>query len=103
MAGQDSARLRDPVAGWTRPSIRLAAIVRTGNRATLRAALAVSLLSSWLVLLFAGHVAGGAVHLLFVASLVAFPWRAALAPGRGPSPVSGAQPPSPGSDEEEIS
>lgn len=38
-------------------------------------------LSAWLVLLFTGWTAGGAVHLLFAASLALFPWRAALAPG----------------------
>jgi len=65
--------------------------VRTANRITLRAALAVALLSAWLVILFAGHTGGGAVHLLFVASLVAFPWRAALAPGRGGGAAGGAQ------------
>ena len=75
--------------------------MRTANRATLRAALAVALLSTWLVLLFAGHVAGGAVHLLFVASLVAFPWRAALASGREAPSASGAQ--SLDSDEKESS
>ena len=46
---------------------------------TLRAALALSLLSLWMAGLFsgvfAGSAAGGAVHLLFVGSLLLFPWR----------------------------
>lgn len=41
---------------------------------TLRAALSVGLLSTWLVLLMAGWAWGGAVHLLLVASLALFPW-----------------------------
>jgi hypothetical protein len=32
-------------------------------------------LSAWLVLLLAGYALGGAVHVLFAAALVAFPWR----------------------------
>lgn len=75
--------------------------MRAETRTTLRAALAVALLSTWLVLLFAGHIGGGAVHLLFVASLVAFPWRAALTTGGGRAPGSGAR--SPDSDEERSS
>lgn len=46
------------------------------NRSTWWAALALGLLSAWLVLLFAGWIAGGAVHLLLVAAAVVFPWRA---------------------------
>lgn len=48
---------------------------------TLRAALSVASLSAWLVLLFAGWAGGGAVHLLFAASLALFPWRALRAAG----------------------
>ena len=67
----------------------------------LRAAVSVGLLSTWLVLLFAGWIAGGAVHLLFVAALALFPWRAAVgrgAPAESPQPAAGA--PEGGSDEE---
>lgn len=42
----------------------------------LRAALALLLFTSWLALLFAGYVFGGGIHLLFLAALVLFPWRA---------------------------
>ena len=49
---------------------------------TLRAALALASLSAWLVLQFAGWTGGGAVHLLFAASLALFPWRALRADGR---------------------
>jgi hypothetical protein len=34
------------------------------------------LISSWLALLFSGFAFHGAVHLLLVAALVLFPWRA---------------------------
>jgi hypothetical protein len=44
--------------------------------ATVRAALALSLLSLWMAGLFSGIFAGGAVHLLFAGSLLLFPWRA---------------------------
>jgi len=47
---------------------------------TLRAALALLLFSAWLALLFAGLAGGGAVHLLLLAALVFFPWKAAAAP-----------------------
>lgn len=50
----------------------------------LRAALAVALVSAWLLALFVGWVAGGLAHLLLVAALVAFPWRVAV---RGESAV----------------
>jgi hypothetical protein len=40
-----------------------------------RAALALALLSGWLVALFAGFVAGGAAHLLLAGALASFPWR----------------------------
>jgi hypothetical protein len=43
---------------------------------TLRAAVALLLLSAWMALLFAGLAGGGAVHLLLVAAGVVFPWRA---------------------------
>ncbi|HEV2855581.1 MAG TPA: hypothetical protein VHC97_22525 [Thermoanaerobaculia bacterium] len=46
-----------------------------------RAALAVSLFSGWLALLFAGFAGGGAVHLLLLAALALFPWRAASGSG----------------------
>jgi hypothetical protein len=44
---------------------------------TARAAVALLSFSAWLALLFAGHAAGGAVHLLLLAACVLFPWRAA--------------------------
>jgi hypothetical protein len=47
-----------------------------------RAALALSLLSLWMAGLFSGVFAGGAVHLLFVGSLLLFPWRALRAASR---------------------
>lgn len=43
---------------------------------TPRAALALTLFTGWLALLFVGHAAGGAVHLLLVGALGLFPWRA---------------------------
>jgi hypothetical protein len=43
---------------------------------TWRAALALSLLSLWMAGLFSAVFVGGAVHLLFVGSLLLFPWRA---------------------------
>lgn len=58
---------------------------RPTSRPTLRAAVSVGLLSAWLVLLMAGFAWGGAVHLLFVASLVVFPWRALRLPVHEPS------------------
>jgi len=51
-------------------------------RATARAALALGLVGLWMALLFAGHPAGNATHLLLLAALAVFPWRAA----RPPSP-----------------
>lgn len=33
-------------------------------------------IAAWLILLFSGVVLGGAVHLLLVAALVFFPWKA---------------------------
>jgi hypothetical protein len=44
-----------------------------------RAALALASVSTWLTLLLAGHTAGGAIHLLLLAGLALFPWRAAAA------------------------
>jgi hypothetical protein len=47
---------------------------------TVRAAVALLLFSAWLALLFAGLAGGGAVHLLLLAALALFPWKAAAAP-----------------------
>ncbi len=41
-----------------------------------RAACALLLFSSWMGLLFAGVLLGGALHLLLLGALVLFPWRA---------------------------
>ncbi len=54
-----------------------------------RAGLSLACLSAWLLLLFSGWAGGGAVHLLFLAALALFPWRATLA---GSGDGSGAQP-----------
>jgi len=81
-------------------STKLAAVVRPSDRSTLRAALAVALLSAWLVLLFVGWIAAGAVHLLLAAALAAFPWRAAVA-SDGP-PAASVPDPEPNPDEEET-
>lgn len=43
---------------------------------TLRAALALLLFSSWMGLFFAGFALGGAIHLLLLAALILFPWKA---------------------------
>ena len=48
-----------------------------------------ALLSAWLVLLFTGVLLGGAIHLVLVASLVAFPWRQLPASDRAESEVDG--------------
>lgn len=48
------------------------------DRPTLRAALALAALSAWLVLLFVGWAAAGAVHLLLAAAVALFPWRPAV-------------------------
>lgn len=65
--------------------------MRLPSSPTARAALSLASLSAWLVLLFAGWTAGGAVHLLFAASLALFPWRALRAGGgeaaAGPNPA----------------
>ena len=45
---------------------------------TLRLFAAAACLSGWLVLLFLGFAAGGAVHLLAVAGLALVPWRAGV-------------------------
>lgn len=50
---------------------------------TLRAAVALVLFSSWLALLFAGFALGGAIHLVLVAALVLFPWRASAKEASG--------------------
>jgi hypothetical protein len=47
-----------------------------------RAALALSLLSLWMAGLFSGVFAGGAVYLLFLGSLLLFPWRSLRAASR---------------------
>jgi hypothetical protein len=47
------------------------------TRAITRAIFALTLFSGWLALLFAGVAGGGTVHLLLLAALVLFPWRAA--------------------------
>jgi len=46
---------------------------------TLRAACALILFSSWMALLFAGFAFRGGVHLLLLAALVVFPWKALAA------------------------
>lgn len=43
---------------------------------TVRAALALLLFSGWMGLLFAGFAFGGAIHLLLLAALLLFPWKA---------------------------
>ncbi|HEV7785369.1 MAG TPA: hypothetical protein VGQ28_08535 [Thermoanaerobaculia bacterium] len=48
----------------------------------IRAIFGLILISAWLALLFSGLAFGGAVHLLLVAALVLFPWRAAAGPDR---------------------
>ena len=52
-------------------------LTRPITRPIVRAALALTLFSGWLALLFAGVAGGGAVHLLLLAALALFPWRAA--------------------------
>lgn len=64
-------------------------MARLFDHPTARAALSLAALSAWLVLLFAGRAAGGAVHLLFLASLALFPWRALRA---GAGEAGGATP-----------
>jgi hypothetical protein len=50
---------------------------------TVRAALALTLFSGWMALLFWGFAFGGAVHLLLAAGLTLFPWRAAATSASG--------------------
>lgn len=59
---------------------------------TVRAGVSLACLSGWMVLLFAGWIGGGAVHLLFVAALALFPWPA-LAPNRTEGADTGADVP----------
>jgi len=47
---------------------------------TARVFAAAACFAAWLVLLFLGFAAGGAVHLLAVAGAVLVPWRAAVPP-----------------------
>jgi hypothetical protein len=49
-------------------------------RATARATIALGLVGLWMALLFAGLAAGGAVHLLLLAAVAVFPWRALKPP-----------------------
>lgn len=56
-------------------------LTRPITRAIIRTALAVSLFSGWLALLFAGFAVGGAVHLLLLAALSLFPWRSVSGSG----------------------
>ncbi len=60
------------------------------DRPTLRAALALVSLSAWLVLLFNGWTAAGAIHLLLAAAAALFPWRATVAPDRVEDASGGA-------------
>lgn len=46
----------------------------------MRLAAAAACFAAWLVLLFLGFAAGGAVHLLAVAGIVLVPWRGGGAP-----------------------
>lgn len=48
------------------------------DRTGAHAALSTAALSAWVVALFTGWVLAGAAHLLLVAALLLFPWRAAL-------------------------
>lgn len=50
-------------------------------RATARATVSLGLVGLWMALLFAGWAAGGLTHLLLLAALGTWPWRA-LAPRR---------------------
>lgn len=50
-------------------------------RPTARATIALGLVGLWMALLFAGLAAGGATHLVLVAALAIFPWRALRPPG----------------------
>jgi hypothetical protein len=48
------------------------------DRTGVRAAVSIAALSAWVVALFTGWVLAGAVHLLLLAAVLLFPWRAAL-------------------------
>lgn len=48
-----------------------------------RSAIALGLLSAWMILLFAGWSAGGWVHLLLGTALIFFPWRLLRSDGDG--------------------
>jgi hypothetical protein len=50
-----------------------------------RAAAALLLFSTWMGLLFAGLVFGGALHLLLVAAALLFPWRSLPRPIEPPA------------------
>ena len=70
-----------------------------------RAALSLLLFSGWMALLFWGFAFHGGVHLLLVAALALFPWKAAGSPSRtltpGPSPFP-SLPPSQGEGRQEA-
>ncbi len=53
-------------------------------RATVQATAALGLVGLWMALLFAGWPAGGLTHLLLVAALVLWPWRALASSGGSP-------------------
>jgi hypothetical protein len=42
---------------------------------TVRLLLSAAALAAWMFLLFLGWTVGGAIHLLLIGSIVAFPWR----------------------------
>lgn len=64
------------------PSARTAPVRTSLVRSSLvRSTLALGLVGLWMALLFAGHPAGGASHLLLLAALALYPWRAARPPG----------------------
>lgn len=56
------------------------------DRPTVRTALSLAALSAWVVVLFSGWTGAGAVHLLPVAAVVLFPWRATQDSRRGDAP-----------------
>jgi fatty acid desaturase len=65
---------------------RQASCARAARAAYWRAALALLLFSTWMALLFAGFLFGGALHLLLPAAAALFPWRW-LAPPLPPLPA----------------
>lgn len=75
-------------------------VVSSWRSPTVRAAVSLACLSGWMVLLFAGWVGGGAVHLLFLGALALFPWRALAA---GPAAQSRTDTGAPQSPEDEHS